>query len=108
MGHQQSAMIHGWIRSVVVDGFPFAGVQIEVEGDRRWLGRLAVVADAVVIVRVIGTTGEIDFLIFLRTTSSDAVTRRARGLGQLGPFDSSPVVMVDLAHPAFIGGNVPG
>src|SRR5580698_651981 len=99
-------MIHGRIGSVVVDGLPFLGMQVEVEGYRRRLRRLAIEADAVVVVRIVGSTCKIDLLIGFRTTSSDAVTRRARMVGQLGPLNLGLVVMVNLAHPAFVGRDV--
>src|SRR5580693_7428191 len=106
MRHQQSSMIHGWVGSILIQRFPFFRAQVEVEGHGRRLGRLAIVANAIVLVGVIASAREIDLLVLLRATAGDPETCRARVIRQLGPLDFVRIVMIDLAHPAFVRGNI--
>src|SRR5262249_16151111 len=57
---QQPAMIHGRIGGLVGERFPFAAAHIKSKRDRRRFGGLAVVANAVVIVRIVGASRKID------------------------------------------------
>ena len=68
-------MIHAGLRGVLVDGFPFAATHVKSEGDRRRLRRNSVVADAVVVIRIVAPAGEIYLLVFLRTAGCDAILR---------------------------------
>src|ERR1700720_2314851 len=53
MCHQQAAMIHGGVGSVLAQCFPRSGMDVKSESHRGGLGRLAIIADPIVVVRVI-------------------------------------------------------
>src|ERR1700733_2541983 len=106
MRDQQSTMVHGWISRVLVDNLPFFRTQVEVKSYGRRFGGLAVISDAVVVVGIVGSSGEIDFFIFLRTARGYTKARCARVIGYFRPFNFFWIAMFDLAHPAFIGSYV--
>src|SRR5580693_787223 len=106
MRHQQSSMIHGWVGSILIQRFPFFRAQVEVKGHGGWLRRFPIVSHASVLVGVITSAREINLLVLFRTAAGDAETRRARVIRQLGPLNFVRIVMIDLAHPAFVRGNI--
>src|SRR5947209_7891828 len=105
-------MIHGGLGIVLADRFPFAGVDIKSEGHRGGFGRLAVIADSVVVVGVVGSAGEIDSacLFFERPRASrDAIAGASGMRRKFRPFNFRDVTLLgNLAHPAFAGRNVLG
>src|ERR1700693_2153752 len=100
-------MIHGGLGGVFADCFPLAATDTEGEGDRRRFGVLTVVADSVVVVRVIGSTGEVNLAFFLGSPGGNAIAGAAGMRRELGPFNLGNVAFGDLAHPAFAGRDVP-
>src|SRR5271166_2999606 len=111
---QQAAMIHGGFGSVLADRFPFAGVVVKCKSHRRRLGRLAAIADSVVVVGGVGSAGKIDpaALFFHRPGSGRNTVVRSAGMGgKSGPPDFRDITFLrtwKLAHPAFAGGDVLG
>src|SRR5882762_4087150 len=107
-------MIHGGLRSIVADRFPCA--RMDVKGEGRWGGfrGLAVVADSVVVVGIVGAAGEINFAGFSFERSRacrDAIARAARMCWKFRPFNFCDVAflrMWNFSHPAFAGGDVLG
>src|SRR5258708_29237964 len=92
--NQQSAVIHGGVRSIIADRFPFAGVDIKREGHRGGFGGLAVIADSVVVVRVVGSAGEINSACFFCPrlgSSRDAIAGAAGMRCELRPFNFRPL-----------------
>src|ERR1039458_6529604 len=78
--NQQAAVIHGGLGSVFADRFPLFGVCVKSESHRGRFGRLAVIADSVVVVGGLGSAGEIDSACFLfqrSRTCRDAIARVA-------------------------------
>src|SRR6202158_5026866 len=112
VGNQQAAMIHGGLGSIVADGFPFAGVDIESEGDRGGFRGLAVIADSVVVVWGVGSAGEIDSARFLFQRSRacrDAIVSVTGMCWKLCPFNFRDVTLLgNFSHPAFAGRDVLG
>src|SRR4029077_13042456 len=100
-------MIHGGLRRMLVDGFPFAGTHVEGKGRRGRLRGHSVVSHAVVVVRIVGPAGEINLLVFFRAPRRDAVACGSRMAGQLCPLNFQTIMVVDLAYPAFVGSYVP-
>src|SRR5258708_3536179 len=80
--NQQSAVIHGGLRSIIADRFPFASVDIKREGHRGGFGGLAVIAASFGCVRVVGSAGEINSscFFFRRLGSSRAAIEAAYGV----------------------------
>src|SRR5208282_2980387 len=114
VGNQEAAMIHGGVGGVVADSFPGSGAEVKSEGYRGRFGGLAVIAHPVVVVRVIGSAGEIDSarLFFQRTRPGrNAIARIAGMRRKFRPGDSGDVSLLrswKLADPAFTRGDVPG
>src|ERR1043165_8987873 len=99
-------MIHGWGGSFLVNRFPFAGSEIEIKRDGRRLGRMPVVANAVVVVRITGPASEVNLLIFLGSARGNTVPRWPRVRRQLTPLNFRGIVAIDFSHPALVGSNI--
>src|ERR1700730_13606034 len=82
------------------------GVQIVVEGDGGNFGGLAVIGSSFVIVGSGGAACEINSMFALPCAAGNAEARGAGMCGQFAPFNFRGILLVDLAEPAFIGGNV--
>src|SRR5258708_3576862 len=110
--NQQSAVIHGGVRSIIADRFPFAGVDIKREGHRGGFGGLAVIADSVVVVRVVGSAGEINSACFFcrrLRSGRDAIAGVAEMRWKFRPFNFRDVALAEnFSHPAFAGGDIFG
>src|SRR6516164_6527448 len=98
-------MIHGWIGGIVVEQFPFFAAQVVGEARRGRCGWFAVIANTVVVIRSVGATREINPRVFLAAARGDTKGCLARMIRQLGPFNLGRIMVVDLALPAFVGGN---
>jgi len=81
-------------------------MQIVSECQRRNFGVLAVIRDALVIVRSSGAAKEENLAILARPAARDAKARRARMRGQLGPFNFVWIFLIDPAQPALVGRNI--
>src|SRR6185369_12585227 len=99
-------MIHGGLGGVLVDRLPLAGAHVEGKGHGRRLRGYSVVSDTVVVVRIVGAAGKIDFLVFFRASCRDAVARRSRMAGQFRPLNFQTIVVVDLSHPALVRSDI--
>src|SRR5882724_3161739 len=62
--HEQAAKVHYGVGGVLVDGLPLAASNIEGKRERGGFRGLVVVTDAIVVVGVIGSTGEVDLALF--------------------------------------------
>src|ERR1700694_3209474 len=99
-------MIHSWVGRILIDVSPLSAAQAEGKGHRRRLRRYAIVSDAVVVVWIARSAGKVNHLIFVRASCRDTVARSSRVIGQLGPLNFRGIVVVDLAHPAFLRSDV--
>src|SRR5208337_3270319 len=111
--NQQAAVVHGGLGSVFADRFPFAGVLVKSESYRGRFGRLAVIADSVVVIGGIASSGEIDSAGFSflqrRRTGRDAIARVAGMRWKFYPFNFRDVALPgNYARPAFAGREVLG
>src|SRR6266404_2523005 len=62
--NQQAAKVHYGVRRVLVDGLPFAASNIEGKCERGGIRGLIVVTNTVVVVGVIGASGEVNLALF--------------------------------------------
>src|SRR5690242_15121591 len=95
-------MVHCWVRGILVDNFPFRRLNVERKGDRRRLRRFTVVPDPVEVIRIVGTPGEEDLVIFFLRPGSNAITGITWMCRQFGPFNFGWITFLDFSHPAFV------
>src|SRR5512140_729665 len=100
-------MVHRGSLVVVQDGLPGIALYVVVKHHWRRLGRLSVKANPCVVVNLVAASREIGFALSVRPASGNAIPRRSGVRRQLAPGDLLWILAVNLAHPAFIGRNVP-
>src|SRR6202051_5302793 len=112
MGDQKPTMIHGGIRRIVAHRLPCTSASVKSERHPRRFSRQAVVANSIVVIRIIRAPGKINSVCFFPrwfSAGGDAITGSAGMRRQFCPYNFGYVALMrDLSHPAFVGCNVLG
>lgn len=101
-------MVHRGVGCVPIDDLPRSAAQIESEGHGGWVRRIAVIANAVIVLWIVCPAGKIDLLILHAAAGRNTVTRGPRVVSEPSPLNYRRIAGIDLAHPTFIRRNILG
>src|SRR6185369_13111235 len=101
-------MVHGWGWVFIEDRLPRIAFQAEVKYYWRRFGTCPIQSHARVVIDYVASACEVGFSFFVTRACGNSISGCSRMGWKLAPGDLLWVFAVNLAHPAFIRGNVAG